>query len=147
MPAQEAAADEAHYDFAFAASYRLPALLFGVTPRTTGVTLGPDGLRVRFGPWRLRTTIANITDVQTSGDFRWLTTAGPAHLSFADRGVTFATNGDAAVCVTFLQPVAAIDPTRTIRHPGATISVADPAAFVAHLERLRAGPRPGATRR
>ena len=130
--------DETHYDFAFAPSYRLPALLFGVTPRTTGVTLGPEGLRVRFGPWRLRTTIANVASAQRTAGFQWLKTAGPAHLSFADRGVTFATNGDAAACVTFHSPVPGIDPTRTIIHPGATITVADPEAFLAHLECLRA---------
>ena len=82
----EAAERETHYDFAFATGYRLPALLFGVTPLTTGVTLGPEGLRVRFGPWRLRTTIANVASVQTTGGFRWLTTAGPAHLSLPTAG-------------------------------------------------------------
>ena len=129
VPGPERPADEIHYSFAFAASYRPAALLFGVTPSTTGVALGPEGLRVRFGPWRLRTTIANIASAQTTGGFGWLRTAGPAHLSLADRGVTFATNGDAAVCVTFHTPVAGIDPTRTITHPGATITVADPAAL------------------
>jgi hypothetical protein len=137
MPGPRDSVHETHYDFVFAPSYRLPALLFGVLPSTTGVTLGPQGLRVRFGPWRLRTTIANIASVQTTGGFGWLKTAGPAHLSLADRGVTFATNGDAAACVTFHTPVPGIDPTRTITHPGATITVADPASFVAHLEALR----------
>lgn len=137
MPGQRDSADEIHYAFVFAPSYRVPALLFGVLPSTTGATLGPDGLRVRFGPWRLRTTIANIASAETTGGFGWLKTAGPAHLSFADRGVTFATNGDAAACVTFHTPVPGIDPTRTITHPGATLTVADPASFVAHLEHLR----------
>lgn len=137
MPEPSAAADETRYDFAFAPGYRLPALLFGVLPRTTGVTLGPKGMRVRFGPWCLRTTIANIAGFETTGGFRWLKTAGPAHLSLSDRGVTFATNGDAAVCVTFHTPVPGIDPTRTIAHPSATITVAAPASFVAHLEALR----------
>ncbi len=132
------ATDEIHYPFAFAPSYRLPALLFGVTPRTTGVTLGPGGLRVRFGPWLLRTPLANIAGARTTGGFGYLRTAGPAHLSFADRGVTFATNGDAAACVEFHRPVPGIDPTRVITHPGATITVADPDALVAHLGRLRA---------
>jgi len=137
MPEPITEADETHYDFVFAPGYRLPALLFGVLPATTGATLGPRGLRVRFGPWRLRTTIANIASARTTGGFGWLRTAGPAHLSFADRGVTFATNGDAAVCVTFYTPVPGIDPTRTVTHPGATLTVADPASFVAHLDALR----------
>ena len=137
MPAPRVAAAEIHYSFAFAASYRPAALLFGVTPRTTGVDLGPEGLRVRFGPWRLSTPIANITGAEKTGGFGWLRTAGPAHLSLADRGVTFATNGEAAVCVSFGTPVAGIDPTRTIKHPGATITVADPEAFLAQLRSLR----------
>ena len=101
------------------------------------MVLGPDGLRVRFGPWRLRTTIANIAGAETTGGFGWLKTAGPAHLSLGDRGVTFATNGDAAVCVTFRTPVVGIDPTHTLKHPGATLTVADPARFLAQLDRLR----------
>ena len=137
MPRPSDSTAEIHYDFVFAPGYRLPALLFGVVPSTTGVALGPQGLRVRFGPWRLRTTIANIASTETTGGFAWLKTAGPAHLSLTDRGVTFATNGDAAACVTFHTPVPGIDPTRTITHPGATITVTDPASFVAHLESLR----------
>jgi hypothetical protein len=83
-------------------------------------------LRVRFGPWSLATGLDNITGAEITGGFHWLKTAGPPHLSFADRGVTFATNGDRAVCVRFAVPVPAIDPTRTIRHPGATLTVAQP---------------------
>jgi hypothetical protein len=130
-------ATDQRFDFAFAPSYRLPALVFGVTPATTSALLGPDGLRVRFGAWRLRTPISNVAGAERSGGFSWIKTAGPAHLSFADRGVTFATNGDAAVCLTFHTPVTAIDPTHLIKHPGATLTVADPAAFLAHLETLR----------
>jgi hypothetical protein len=133
----DSSATDQHFDFAFAASYRLAALVFGVTPATTAALLGPEGLRVRFGAWRLRTPLANIAGAETTGGFSWIKTAGPAHLSFADRGVTFATNGDAAVCLTFHTPVAGIDPTHLIKHPGATLTVADPAAFVAHLEALR----------
>lgn len=114
------------FEFAFAAAYRLPAMLFGIRPRTAHVTVTDDELRVRFGPWRLVTPLANIATTEITGDFGWLKTAGPPHLSFSDRGVTFATNGERALCVTFLEPVAGIDPTRTIKHPGATLTVADP---------------------
>lgn len=114
------------FEFAFAAAYRLPALLFGIGPRTAHVTVTDDELRVRFGPWRLVTPRANIATTEITGDFGWLKTAGPPHLSFSDRGVTFATNGERALCVQFLEPVAGIDPTGTIKHPGATLTVADP---------------------
>jgi hypothetical protein len=36
------------FPFAFAASYRLPTLLFGITPRTTSVRVEDGELRVRF---------------------------------------------------------------------------------------------------
>jgi hypothetical protein len=123
----------AQFPFAFAPSYRLAALPFGITPRTASVRVESGELSVRFGPWSLRTTLENIVSAELSGGFAFLKTAGPPHLSFADRGVTFATNGDRALCVQFREPVAAIDPTRTIRHPGATMTVADPEGLATAL--------------
>ncbi len=114
------------FPFRFARSYRLPALLFGITPGTTSVRVEDGELRVRYGPWSLRTPLSNLAGAELSGGFGFLKTAGPPHLSFADRGVSFATNGDRALCVRFHEPVAGIDPTRRIKHPGATITVADP---------------------
>ncbi len=124
------------YDFAFAPAYRLPALLLGITGSTAWVELGPRGLEVRFGLWRLRTPLDNVAAVHRTGDFAFLKTAGPPHLSFADRGVTFATNGDAAVCLAFHRPVPAIDPTRRITHPGATLTLRDLDRFEAELADL-----------
>jgi hypothetical protein len=114
--------------------YRLPALCFGIVPATAWVEVGDGELRARLGPWSLRTPLDNIASATESGGFAFLKTAGPAHLSFADRGVTFATNGDRAVCVEFHQPVRALDPTGILRHPGATFTVADPPALLAALE-------------
>ena len=90
-------------------------------------------LRVRFGPWRLRTPIENITGVQRSGGFAYLKTVGPPHLSFTDKGVTFTTNGDAAVCLELRTPVKGIDPTGRIVHPGVTLTVADPDALAEEI--------------
>ena len=126
------------FDFAFSRRYQLAALPFGITPRTTSVELtdGPEPeLRVRFGPWSLRTPVSNIGSTQRSGGFAFLKTAGPAHLSFADRGVTFATNADDAVCMEFHEPVKGIDPTGRIRHPGATVTVTDCDGLLAALAR------------
>lgn len=122
------------FDFAFAPTYRLPALAFGILPATTWVEVDDDELRCRFGPWSLRTPRSNIASTEESGGFAFLKTAGPAHLSFSDRGVTFATNPHRAVCLSFHTPVRAIDPTGLIRHPGATLTVADPVALIAALE-------------
>ena len=110
------------FAFAFAAPYRLAALPLGITSRTAWVDVD-DELRVRFGPWRLRTPLSNVAGAELSGDYGFVKTAGPPHLSFADRGVTFATNGDRGVCVRFRTPVRALWP---LTHPGATVTVADP---------------------
>jgi hypothetical protein len=87
------------------------------------------GLSVRFGPWSLRTPVQNIVEAVETSDFAYLKTAGPAHLSFADRGITFATNGDRGLCLRFDDPVPAIDWIGFIRHPGATVTVSDPAGL------------------
>jgi hypothetical protein len=103
----------------------LPALAFGVTPRTAWVEVDGATLSVRFGPWSLRTPVQNIREAIETTDFAYLKTAGPAHLSFADRGVTFATNGERGLCLQFDDPVPAIDWIGLIRHPGATVTVSD----------------------
>ena len=86
-------------------------------------------LSVRFGPWSLRTPVHNILEAVETTDFAYLKTAGPAHLSFADRGITFATNGDRGLCLRFADPVPAIDWVGLIRHPGATVTVSDVAGL------------------
>jgi hypothetical protein len=106
------------FSFAFAPAYRLPALLLGITPRTAWVSVDEHELRVRYGLWSLRTPRSNIAGGQLTGDFSFLKTAGPPHLSFSDKGVSFATNGERGLCVQFHDPVAGIDPTKTIKHPG-----------------------------
>jgi hypothetical protein len=121
------------FDFAFARSYALAGRAVGVTPRTTTVEVGPVWLYVRYGPWRLLTPRSNIASAELTGGFSWIKTAGPPHLSFSDRGVSFTTNGDRALCLSFHEPVPAIDPTATITHPGATLAVADPEGLAAAL--------------
>ncbi len=74
--------------------------------------------------------------LEESGDYAWLKTAGPPHLSFADRGVTFATNGRRGVCLAFREPVRVLDPTGRLRHPGATLTLADPDRFRRELAEL-----------
>jgi hypothetical protein len=125
---------ERRFLFRFAPSYRLPGLLFGVTPQTAHVAVTDTGLHVRFGPWSLTTRRSNIAGTEQTGGFAFVKTAGPPHLSFTDRGVTFATNGDQAVCVRFHEPVKVLDPSgRFLRHPGATLTVADPPALARAL--------------
>ncbi len=122
------------FPFRFATAYRLPALAVGVTPRTAYVDVTGTELVVRFGLWRMRTALTNVAGVERTGGFAFLKTAGPPHLSFADHGVTFATNGDDAVCVSFHEPVRLLDPTGRLKHPGATLTVADPESLLATLQ-------------
>jgi hypothetical protein len=119
--------------FAFDPSYRYAALPFGITPRTAYVKVADSRLRVRFGPWRLDTPLSNIKDTQLTDGYSFVRTAGPAHLSFADRGVTFATSPGPGLCVCFHEPVKAIDFVGVLRHPAATMTVEDPEALRAGL--------------
>ena len=123
------------FTFRFSPAYRVPALAFGITPRTAHVEVADERLRVRYGLWRLDTPLGNVASLERTGGFRYLKTVGPPHLSFADRGVSFTTNGDAALCVRFHEPVKVLDPTGRLRHPGATLTVSDPAALQAALAR------------
>lgn len=113
------------FDFAFDPLYRVAALPFLIAPQTAWVELTPTELRVRFGPWRLTTAVANIARAEVTGGYHFIRTAGPPHLSLSDLGVSFATNGDAGACLHFDRPVKALDPTGVLRHPGATLTVAD----------------------
>ena len=125
------------FGFRFTPAYRIPALLFGITPSTAYVEVTDEELSVRFGLFRLRTPLTNVESWEESGGFSYVKTAGPARGSFSDHGVTFATNPDAAVCVLFHEPVSVLDPTGRIRHPGATVTVEDPQALANALSAAR----------
>lgn len=113
------------FDFRFDPRYRRLGALFGIRPSSTHALVTDGQLDVRFGPWRVRTPLANVAGTERTGPYDVKKTAGPAHLSVADRGITFATNPDAGLCIRFLEPVTGIDPFRIIRHPGLTVTVAD----------------------
>jgi hypothetical protein len=117
--------EDRSFEFRFTKTYRIVSLPFGVTPSTCEVRVGADRLLVRFGLWHVETTLDNIADVDITGPYTLLKTAGPAHLSLADRGITFATNGDRGVCLRMREPVAGIDPFGLVRHPGVTVTVRD----------------------
>jgi hypothetical protein len=113
----------ARFPFAFEPRYRAAALPFGVMPRTAWVDVTGEDLVVRFGPWRVETTTGNVAGTEVTGPYSFAKTAGPAHLSFADRGMTCATNGRRGLCIRFREPVRGIDPTGRILHPGLTVTV------------------------
>lgn len=125
--------DVERFGFSFASSYRFLARAFGVTPSTAWVELSDEKLDARFGPWRVSTPVKNITDVAITGPYALPKTAGPARLAITDRGLTFATNGDRGVLLTFATPVRGLDPLGIVRHPELTVTVADPDRLTALL--------------
>ncbi|NGM16312.1 hypothetical protein O3597_13800 [Verrucosispora sp. WMMA2044] len=114
------------FEFRFESRFRWLLALIGVRPGTAWVRLDSGELLVRFGPWRLRTERQNVADVQRGGPYRWWRVIGP-HLSGTDTGVTFGTTTAAGVCVRFVRPVPGLLPGGWPRHPGMTVTVADPA--------------------
>ena len=112
------------FAFAFATSYRLPARAFGIKPSSAWVEVA-TGARGALRPWRVSTPLANISDVAITGPYAFVKTAGPARLAITDRGLTFATNGDLGVLISFPTPVRGLDPLGVLRHPELTVTVAD----------------------
>jgi hypothetical protein len=113
------------FPFEFEPSFRYVALPFGITPGSARVVLTDSDFEARFGLWRVRTPVGNLAAVELTGPYGFLKTIGPAHLSWADRGLTFATNRRQGVCVRFHEPVPGIEPSGRLRHPGLTVTVAD----------------------
>jgi hypothetical protein len=114
------------FAFWFTRPYLIAGYAFGVRPSTCCVRLAAKRLAIEFGPWKAETALENILGVTLTGPFQFLKTAGPPHLSLSDRGITFATNGNRAVCLALRSPVPGIEPTGRLRHPGITVTVADP---------------------
>jgi len=78
-------ATEDRFPFRFTPAYRWAALPFGITPSSAWVRVEGEMLHARFGPWFVHVPLANVIETQASGPYSPLKTAGPAHLSFADR--------------------------------------------------------------
>jgi hypothetical protein len=124
------------FEFVFEPGYRVWLSVLGITPSTASVTVTAERLTARFGPWTCSTELANVAGVERTGPYRWYRVIGP-HLSLADRGLTFGTKTSDGLCVRFREPVAGLDPFGLLRHPGLTVTVADPDALA---RRLRPAP-------
>lgn len=116
--------------FAIDRWFGLASLPFGVTARRARVELHDERFVARFGPWVVDTPLANVASAEVTGPYTWFKVAGPAHLSVKDRGLTFATTDRQGVCLSFHEPVGGIDPWGRIRHPGLTVTVAEPGRLV-----------------
>jgi hypothetical protein len=124
---------ERTFRFDFEDRYRRPAKLFGIDDDSAFVRLTRQQLIARFGPWLLVTPLVNIVKADITGPYSFLKTAGPAHLSLSDRGLTFATNSRKGVCLSFSTSVAGMDPFGLVRHPNLTVTVADCARLISML--------------
>lgn len=120
------------FPFAFDARFSWLLRPLGVTPGNAMVTVGDDGIDVRFGRWHLATPLANLDCVEVTRGYRWWKAVG-VRGSLVDHGITFGTNRDTGVCVRFVDPVPALLPTDRYRHPAMTVTVADPEGLVVAL--------------
>ena len=132
------------FEMAFDPRFRLPLAALGVTQATAHVTVTPDRLVACFGPWACRTTPANVRAVRVTGPYRAWRAIGP-RLSLADHGLSFGTSTARGVCLLLREPVPGIDPLGVIRHPGLTLTVADPDGFAAAVRRYAGLPVSGDT--
>lgn len=123
------------FDFEFHNRYRWLLLPLAVTPGNSRVSVSAaDGFFAKFGPWKVKTPISNITGFQESGDYKWYRAIG-IRGSATDHGLTFGSTTRHGVCLTFAEPIAPLIPL-VKGHPGLTVTVADPAGLVAALQAL-----------
>lgn len=113
--------DVARFSFRFDPVAR-PLRALGISPATSWVEVDETHLDVHFGPWRCRTPLANVRDVQTTWDYSAIKAIG-VRGSFADLGVTFGSSTVGGVCICFHERVAAMTPVAI--HPGLTVTVED----------------------
>ena len=132
------------FEMAFDPRFRLPLAALGVTPATAHVTVTADRLVACFGPWTCRTTPANVRAAEVTGPYRWYRAIGP-RLSLADHGLTFGTTPARGVCLLLRKSVPGIDPLGLLRHPGLTLTVADPDGFAATVRHYAGLPATGQT--
>jgi hypothetical protein len=121
------------FAFRYSGAIGMAARAITATTDRSYVEVSADAVTVRFGPWAMSTPRSNVAEIAESGPYAPWKVIGPPRLSFADRGITFATNSDRGVCIRFFDPIPGIEPTGRVRHPGMTVTVADPDGLVAAL--------------
>jgi hypothetical protein len=127
--------DPARFDFAVDSTFEPLDRLLGITEDNSYIEVAGDRVTVRFGRWSVETTRDNVASAEVTGPYAWWKVIGPPRLSFADRGLTFATNATRGVCITFHESVRGIDPLGIVRHRGLTVTPETPERVVEALTR------------
>lgn len=124
--------------FGFRFDPRFAPLLawFGIRPERAEVRIGRETLQIRFGPWRVRTPLANVQEARLTGPLRWWKAVG-VRLSLADRGLTFGSGTAGGVCIRLREPVRGPAPFALLRHPGITVTLDRPRALARALRYRR----------
>ncbi|MGH9272511.1 MAG: hypothetical protein ACRDZ2_14705 [Ilumatobacteraceae bacterium] len=122
------------FSFAFQRPLDSWARWFAVVPTRSYVRVDDHGFEAVYGPWRVATVWSNVVGVERTGPYRAWKVAGPAHLSWADRGITMAATTACGACLRFRDPVRGIDPLGVIRHSSATLGVDDVDRFLRMVE-------------
>src|SRR5437868_3841946 len=122
------------FQFEFDPRYERAARAFGITPENAWVEVRDGRLDARYGRWRVRTELANVSSARISGPYRFFKTAGPPRLGVTDLGLTFASNGRRGVLICFRQRVPGIVRLGIVRHGELTVTVAEPDELVGVLQ-------------
>lgn len=129
--------EEERYGFAIDPRYARVLGLFGVGPGRAWVAFDRTSLRVRFGFWHFTTELANVDRVCITGPYASALRAIGAHISVADRGISFCSNTDLGVCVLFRSPVPGRETLGLVKHPALTVTPEDPRGFADALMAAR----------
>ncbi|MFN8023003.1 MAG: hypothetical protein U0Q03_15870 [Acidimicrobiales bacterium] len=124
------------FDFAYEGWTGRAATAMGLGASRTWVEVDDSEVRVRFGPWRVATPLTNVIDAEVTGPYAPWKVAG-THWSLADHGLTFGTTAHRGVCLRFHEPITGGEPLRKLRHPGLTVTVAEPDRLVAVVRARR----------
>jgi hypothetical protein len=122
------------FQFAFEPPLDTWARWFAVVPARSFVRLDDHGFEAVYGTWRVATTWSNVIGVDRTGPYRAWKVAGPARVSWADRGLTLAATTAGGVCIRLRRPVPGVEPLGVLRHPAVTLGVDDVDGFVAAVE-------------
>jgi hypothetical protein len=124
--------------FAFSFGFQQPldtwARWFAIVPTRSYVRVDDHGFEAVYGLWRVATVWENVVGVERTGPYRAWKVAGPARLSWADRGITLAATTAGGACLRFREPVAGIEPLGVIRHPAVTLGVEGLDRFISMVE-------------